>query len=85
MFVSVLLLAISEFTRPIFDWRQLQRWKISESRLPPGSEIRFREPAIWQQIWGLYRIRILAVIAVVLAQAALIGGLLYERQTATPG
>ena len=24
---------------PKFDWRQLQRWGISESRLPPGSEI----------------------------------------------
>jgi signal transduction histidine kinase len=71
--------AISEFTRPIFDWRQLQRWRISESTLPPGSEIRFREPAMWQQIWELYRIRILAVIAGVLAQAALIGWLLYER------
>jgi len=72
--------AVSESTRPIFDWRQLQRWKISESRLPPGSEIRFREPAIWQQIWDLYRIRILAVIAVILAQAALTGWLLHERR-----
>ena len=27
-----------------FDWRQMQRWGISESRLPPGSEILFREP-----------------------------------------
>ena len=25
----------------LFDWRQLQRWQISESRLPPGSEILF--------------------------------------------
>ena len=71
--------AVSEFTRPIFDWRQLQRWNISESRLPPGSEIRFREPAIWEQIWDLYRIRILALIAVVLAQAALTCWLLCER------
>jgi hypothetical protein len=35
--------AVSEFTRPVFDWRQLQRWKISESRLPEGSDIRYRE------------------------------------------
>ena len=29
---------------PIFDWRQLQRWRIDESRLPPGADIRFRVP-----------------------------------------
>jgi hypothetical protein len=27
------------FSTPKYDWRQLQRWNISESRLPPGSEI----------------------------------------------
>ena len=26
------------FATPKFDWRQMQRWGISESRLPPGSE-----------------------------------------------
>jgi hypothetical protein len=31
--------------RPVFDWRQLQRWGISENRLPVGSEIRFRSPS----------------------------------------
>ena len=29
---------------PIFDWRELQRWHIGESQLPPGSIVRFREP-----------------------------------------
>ena len=32
------------FAAPKYDWRQLQRWNISESRLPPGSEVLFREP-----------------------------------------
>ena len=32
-----------------FDWRQLQRWGISESRLPAGSLIRFRQPSLWDQ------------------------------------
>ncbi len=32
-----------------YDWRQLQRWRISESRLPPGSEIYFREPTLWDR------------------------------------
>ena len=39
----------SDSLTPIFDWRQLQRWNISESRLPPGSEVRFRNPDVWQQ------------------------------------
>ena len=28
--------------QPIFDWRELQRWGIPESRLPPGSVVRYR-------------------------------------------
>ena len=35
--------------RPIFDWRQLQRWGVSESQLPEGSEVRFREPTAWER------------------------------------
>jgi signal transduction histidine kinase len=68
--------AVSEFTQPIFDWRQLQRWGISESRLPPGSEIRFRELAVWDR----YRTQILAVMAVVLGQMALIFWLMFEHR-----
>src|SRR5262249_9467571 len=37
------------FARPIFDWRQLQRFGISEGSLPAGSEIRFRQPSVWEQ------------------------------------
>jgi signal transduction histidine kinase/ActR/RegA family two-component response regulator/ABC-type uncharacterized transport system substrate-binding protein len=33
----------------VFDWRELQRWKISEDRLPPGSIIRFRSPTAWEE------------------------------------
>src|SRR5215469_5260394 len=60
----------------LFDWRQLQRWGISEARLPAGSEIRFRELAPWQQ----YRGQIAAICAALLAQAALIAWLMYERR-----
>ena len=59
----------------MFDWRQMQRWGISESRLPPGSEILFRNPTAWEQ----YRGYILAVIAAILIQSALIFWLLYEQ------
>jgi C4-dicarboxylate-specific signal transduction histidine kinase len=60
----------------MFDWRQLQRWGISENRLPPGSEIRFRETAVWDR----YRTQILAVMAVVLGQMALISWLVFEHR-----
>jgi len=60
----------------MFDWRQMQRWGISESSLPPGSEIRFRDLTIWSQ----YRTPILAVIAAFLLQSALIAWLVYEQR-----
>jgi C4-dicarboxylate-specific signal transduction histidine kinase len=66
----------SGFAAPKYDWRELQRWGINESRLPPGSVIYFGEPTAWNK----YRSQILWVCAVVLMQAALITGLLYERR-----
>jgi hypothetical protein len=60
--------------RPKFDWREMRRWGISESRLPPGSDIHFRNPTLWEQ----YRLQIVGVIGIVLGQSALIGWLLYE-------
>ena len=61
--------------KPVFDWRQLQRFGISESRLPPGSEIRFRSPTVWQQ----YRWQMIALVSALLLQGALITWLLFER------
>jgi hypothetical protein len=34
---------------PVFDWRELQRWGIPESRLPAGSVVRYRDPSLWRQ------------------------------------
>ena len=31
-----------------FDWRQLKRWGLKESDLPPGSLVRFKEPSLWE-------------------------------------
>lgn len=67
---------LGDINRPIFDWRQMQRWGVSESRLPPGSEIRFHEPTGWDQ----YKPQILAISAAILVQAAFIIWLLYERR-----
>lgn len=32
-----------------FDWRQLERWKVDEARLPVGSVVLNREPGLWQR------------------------------------
>jgi signal transduction histidine kinase len=62
--------------KPLFDWRQLQKWNIGEDRLPPGSEVRFRQPGAWQQ----YRSHILAATALFLFQFGLIVLLLGEHR-----
>jgi signal transduction histidine kinase len=61
---------------PVFDWRELRKWSIRESDLPPGSTILFAEPSAWER----YRWLILAVAAVVALQSALIVRLLHERR-----
>jgi signal transduction histidine kinase len=66
----------SRFAPPKYDWRELQRWKISERLLPAGSEIDFRQPTTWET----YRWQIILVTAIILVQAALISLLLQERR-----
>ncbi len=56
------------------DWRQLRRWGLDETRLPPGTIVRFEELSLWEQ----YRREILAVIAVVMLQSAFIVALLLQ-------
>ncbi len=58
------------------DWRQLRRWGLDETRLPPGTIVRFEQPSLWQQ----YRREILAVIAVVTLQSAFIVALLLQAR-----
>jgi signal transduction histidine kinase len=65
-----------EFSAPKYDWRQLQRWNISESRLPRGAEILFREPTAWE----LYSWQLALITAVILVQAGFISILLHEHR-----
>lgn len=60
---------------PEYDWRELRRWGINESRLPPGSLVRFRSPSVWEQ----YHWYIIAALAIMALQALLITDLLLER------
>src|SRR5215813_4750926 len=60
---------------PMFDWRALKRWGISESRLPPNSIVLFRPPSLWEE----YRWTILGALLIFALQAAMIAGLLLQR------
>jgi signal transduction histidine kinase len=61
---------------PTFDWRELRRWAIPESRLPAGSVVRYRTPSLWDQ----YKVTVFGVLSALIVQSILIGGLLYERR-----
>jgi signal transduction histidine kinase/ABC-type uncharacterized transport system substrate-binding protein len=65
-----------KYASPKYDWRQMQRWGISESNLPPGSSIHFRPRTAWET----YRWQIATVCAVAALQGALIMLLLFERR-----
>ena len=64
------------FAAPILDWRQMQRWGISESNLPAGSTVYFREPTAWER----YSWQIAFIIGILLVQALLILVLLQEHR-----
>jgi PAS domain S-box-containing protein len=57
---------------PRYDWRELERWKIDEKLLPPGSVVFFRAPTVWQE----YRRWIIAGVSLLVLQALLISTLL---------
>ncbi len=60
---------------PLFDWRAMQRWKISERRLPPGSQVDFRQPNFLESHWRM----MLGAAIFICLQAVLILGLLINR------
>ena len=66
----------SPFASPKFDWRQMQRWGISESSLPSGSKIDFREPTLLERYWWQAAL----ITSIILVQAGLIAGLLREHR-----
>jgi signal transduction histidine kinase len=66
----------SDFAPAKYDWRELQRWRISEHRLPRDSVIAFREPTVWER----YSWQIAIITAVLLIQAGLIAILLQEHR-----
>jgi signal transduction histidine kinase len=64
------------FASPKYDWREIRRWGISESNLPRGSKVLFREPSIWER----YSWQLALIASVILVQGVLISGMLQERR-----
>jgi signal transduction histidine kinase len=60
----------------VYDARQLQRWNIDRSRLPPDAQLRFEPYSLWKERPGL----VVGVAAALLLQSALIGALLWEHR-----
>ena len=57
------------------DWRELVQWNVPESALPSGAVVLFRQPSFWQR----YEKYIVAAVVLILFQAMLIAGLLWQR------
>ncbi len=60
----------------LFDWRELQRWKLDESRLPAGSTVLFRQPTLWEK----YSRTLLIGLLVLASLSLLTIYLLFERK-----
>ena len=59
----------------MFDWRAMRRWGLKESNLPPDSVILYRRPTIWEA----YRRYVVGGISLIVVEALLILGLLWQR------
>jgi PAS domain S-box-containing protein len=60
----------------IFDWQQMRRFGLNENNLPPGSEVRFRSPTLWET----YHRTVILVLAALVVQTGLIAALLLQRR-----
>lgn len=62
--------------KPVFDYRQLQKWGIAKDQLPADSELMFYEPTVWEQ----YARQIVVIALVLVVQTALIVLLIVEHR-----
>ena len=65
----------SKSSVPMVDWRQLKRWGLDEKRLPAGTIVQFRKVSVWQS----HKWYIIGGMSLILAEALLILGLLWQR------
>jgi len=62
--------------RCVVDARALKRWSLDAQRVPGDCEVRFADVPIWREYWR----QIGLALAVILAEALLIGALLFQRR-----
>jgi len=62
-------------TVPRFDFRQLQRWRLPQRKLPANAIVEFQSPTLW----ATYKWYVLAAVAAFLVQVFLIISLLINR------
>jgi signal transduction histidine kinase/ABC-type uncharacterized transport system substrate-binding protein len=62
-------------TTYMFDWRALKRWGMREANLPPRSIVLNRQPTFWES----YRRYVIGGISLILFEALLILGLIWQR------
>jgi signal transduction histidine kinase len=67
---------VADASASVLDARQLARFHVPERRIPPGADVQFREPSLWDR----YRWQASTALAGFTLQAALIAGLLVERR-----
>ena len=67
-------IAVDNSSQDMVDWRQLQRWNISEKRLPPSTVELFRQPSVWERYCSV----IVAVISLCILQTFLVLALLFS-------
>jgi PAS domain S-box-containing protein len=60
----------------VFDARQLQKFGVSESLIPPGSRLRFRTLTLWEA----YHQIVIVIVAALVVQTILIAALLLQRR-----
>jgi len=59
----------------LFDWRALQRWGLSESRLPPDSTVSYRQSSVWDS----QKRYIIGGLSLIVFEALLIFAMLWFR------
>jgi signal transduction histidine kinase len=66
--ISAIEPAVIRENPSMFDWRELKRWGINESDLPPGSIVRFKD----NSLWDVYRWWVIGAFAFLCLQTVLI-------------
>ncbi|GLH74553.1 hypothetical protein GETHLI_30550 [Geothrix limicola] len=71
---SSIPLAVDTGAAPIFDWRQVKRWGVRESHLPPNTIMKFRRANLWDAYWK----EISLGVGVILVETFLVTGLVIQ-------